>query len=336
MKLKPTPAGRLRFLVAGGILACLCACQARAQQYAVNDVGYVDLDLIAGYNLVANPLNAGDHSISNLFPTVPDGSLFVPWDKPLQTFGPTNRFVAGVGWMPGTVQLPGGEGAFLWVPRATRVTFVGEPWLWLLAGCTTFPVGTTISSIWPLLTCGFCGGFTDPCPITITPPDGLTVARWDRVGQRFLDGDMYLSGFGWLPEEPRLAPGEAALFQSPAPFSLRSPATGGMAQSVRLVKPWLSGTNFSMQFWGQGPVSHSLQRTTNLSSNRWETIQTLTGPLGIGWITVTDPAATNAVCFYRLDCLRLLKSLAERRRLQLPVPRRGWRFLPGQSEIVAR
>lgn len=303
MKLKPTSAGRLRFLVAGGILACLCASQAPAQQYAVNAVGYVDLDLIVGFNLVANPLHAGDHSISNLLPEMPDGSLFVPWDKPLQTFGPTNRFVAGAGWVPGTAQLPGGEGAFLWVPRATRVTFVGEPWSYSLASCTTFPVGATISSIWPLLGCGM---FCDPEPCAAVPPDGMTVFKWDPVAQSYLESAMFLSGVGWLPEEPRLAPAEAVLFQSPEVFRAKSPAADGWVQPVRLVNPRHGGANFQAQFWAEGSVSYRLQRTTNLDSRQWMTVLTQTGPSGGGWITVTDPAATNAVCFYRLDCLRLL------------------------------
>lgn len=304
MKFKLSPPGRLRFLVATTVLCGLCPSRAPAQTYSVNAVGYVDRDLIAGYNLVANPVNAGDHSISNLFRDMPDGSLFVPWEKSLQAFGATNRFVAGVGWVPGTAQLPGGDGAFLWVPGPTRVTFVGEPWWYSRSSCTTFPVGATISSIWPLLSCGLCVGFTDPCPID--PPDGLAVARWDPVGQRFLDSDLYLSGFGWLPEEPRLAPGEAALFQSLTPFMARAPSPAGTAPPVRLVKPWRTGTNFGFQFWAEASVNHCLRRSTDLNSNRWETVLTELGPPGGGWVTVTDPVATNATCFYRLDCLRLL------------------------------
>jgi hypothetical protein len=295
--------GRRSCLVAATILSFLFVLQSTAQRYSVNAIGYVDVDLVAGSNLVANPLNAGDPSVSNLFRALPDGSLFFAWDKSLQTFGPTNRFVEGVGWVPGTAALPGGEGAFLWVPQATRITFVGEPW-WSNLGCTTFPAGATISSIWPLLSCALCGGFTDPC--WVDPPEGTTVSRWDPVGQRFLEGNLFLPGSGWLPEDPRLAPGEAALFESPAAFMARVPTSGTFAQSVRVIRPWRRGTDFGFQFWAEGSVTHCLRRTANLNSNQWETVLTQAGPPGGGWVTVSDAGATNSACFYQLDCLRLL------------------------------
>jgi len=47
-------------------------------RYSVNVVGYSDADFVAGSNLVANPLNAGNNTLSNLFDGVPSGSLLFP------------------------------------------------------------------------------------------------------------------------------------------------------------------------------------------------------------------------------------------------------------------
>jgi hypothetical protein len=47
-------------------------------RYSVNVVGYSDADFVAGSNLVANPRNAGNNTLSNLFDGVPSGSLLFP------------------------------------------------------------------------------------------------------------------------------------------------------------------------------------------------------------------------------------------------------------------
>jgi hypothetical protein len=312
MKLALSSGGRLNLLVAVTVLVCLNAAPASAQVYSVNAVGYVDVNLAAGSNLVANPLNAGDNSISNLFRAVPAGSLYYPQDPASPDSGTTPRFDEAVGWVPGSAQLPGGAGAFLWLPQATRVSYVGEPWLSTLSSCARIPAGESVSAIWPLLSCG--GWICPDPPCSAVPPDGFGVARWDPARQQFLAPIIYIDGFGWLGSdldisEPRLAPGEAALFLSPSSFWVRAPGNAGMTASVQIHGPRRAGADFSFRFQAQSAVSYSLLRCSNLASNAWETIATQAGPPGGGWVDVADPAATNAACFYRLDCLRLFNSL---------------------------
>jgi uncharacterized membrane protein len=48
-----------------------------AQVYSVNAVGYVNVAVAKGYNLIANPLNnQGGNKVSVLMPTAPNGTTF--------------------------------------------------------------------------------------------------------------------------------------------------------------------------------------------------------------------------------------------------------------------
>src|SRR5689334_17990722 len=84
--------------------------------YSVNALGYVDLNLAPGMNLIANPFSASDNSVSNLFRGVPDGSYFLPWNAPSGGFGPTNYFTESSGWTDPTFTLLSPNGGFLSVP----------------------------------------------------------------------------------------------------------------------------------------------------------------------------------------------------------------------------
>ena len=122
-----------------------------AQVYSVNAVGYVNVSLKPGYNLVANPLVAEDNSIGSLFKNfqtgVPPGTkvfklvdgkfLTATWDDIDSKFIPES--VAAELTLPGDgvfVYLTGGE--------EKTLTFVGE----VQQGdvCTYIPRGYSIKS----------------------------------------------------------------------------------------------------------------------------------------------------------------------------------------------
>ena len=88
-------------------------------RFSVNAVGYVDANFVAGSNLVANPLNAGNNTISNLFRGVPHGSVCLPWDRNSAAFAVSNTYHAVSGWTDpsATVVIP--NGGFLRLPSAT-------------------------------------------------------------------------------------------------------------------------------------------------------------------------------------------------------------------------
>jgi len=126
-------------IIAAGVAA------SQAQVYSVNAVGYVNVTLKPGYNLIANPLNGTNNAVSTVLPAggLPDDTTLLTWNQGLQDFNQAD-FVAGGVWynqagLPsGTVVAPG-KGIFVQLPAGPNVTatFVGE----VPQGATTNPIG---------------------------------------------------------------------------------------------------------------------------------------------------------------------------------------------------
>ncbi len=93
--------------------------------YSVNAVGYVNVDVPAGYSIIVNPLETSDNTLAGLLPvgSVPRFSQILKWDAGgfvIYTMGTT-------GWGAGaTATLNPGEGAFINVAAAQTITFIGE------------------------------------------------------------------------------------------------------------------------------------------------------------------------------------------------------------------
>jgi hypothetical protein len=168
--------------------------------YSVNAVGYVNVSLNPGFNMLANPLNSGDNSLSTILPSAPDGTVVYKFD-PGTGFENANTFFAGVGWLPDNTLSPG-EGAFVYNPTsdAVTVTFVGEVPQGDLKN--PVPAGFSIKSSQvpqeaTLTDLGFPAG------------DGDTVYQFDSATQAYKDAVTYFAGVGWLPSEPSPKVGEA-------------------------------------------------------------------------------------------------------------------------------
>jgi hypothetical protein len=97
-----------------------------AQVYSVNAVGYINVDLCAGYSIIANQLDAGagNNTVGKLLVGVPDGTVVNKFNSATGTYG-VNTFEFG-DWTNPAETLAPGEAAFIKVPTAAKVTFVGE------------------------------------------------------------------------------------------------------------------------------------------------------------------------------------------------------------------
>jgi hypothetical protein len=93
--------------------------------FSVNAVGYVNVDVPKGFSMIANPLDAGagNNTVAKLFAGVPDGTTVFQYSPASGWAG--NTLDLGEWGNPNAVLAPGG-GAFIRVPSATKVTFVGE------------------------------------------------------------------------------------------------------------------------------------------------------------------------------------------------------------------
>jgi hypothetical protein len=196
-----------------------------AQVYSQNAVGFYTLNLVAGFNLVANQLNNGDNGINTIMPAtapVPDGSSLLTWNKTTQLFNPADTFFGGSGWFdenlnPSTTVVSPGAGAFIQLPigSSASVVLVGDvpqgvnPTPLTLALSPGFQI---VSQLTPqslgLEATGFPAG------------DGDSLLPWDAAAspQKYKPALTYFGGTGWVDEnlqivDPTPAIGEAYFYQ---------------------------------------------------------------------------------------------------------------------------
>ncbi len=160
---------------------------AQVAVYSVNVVGYVNVDVPAGFSIIANQLdNKKGNMLGDLISGVPTGTTIYKFNG--ASFD-SSIFIEGLGWSPDASLAPG-EGAFINADAATKVTFVGE----VMTGPKTvaIPAGFSIkSSILPIS----------------ESLDGVGVGFPAQTGDTvyFFRGGAYLSsifieGLGFSPE----------------------------------------------------------------------------------------------------------------------------------------
>ena len=145
--------------------------------FSSNVVGYVNLDLVPGWNMIANPLDAGVNTLEALIQGVPDGTSVMKFQDGGFTTA-SNYDELFEAW-EFDYSINPGEGFFINVPEACTVTFVGEvkagthsvaiPAGWSMAASPT-PVAGTLDEI----------GFAAP-----VVEDGDSVMAWNPAKQGY-------------------------------------------------------------------------------------------------------------------------------------------------------
>jgi hypothetical protein len=199
-----------------------------AQVYSVNAVGYVNVTLKKGYNLVANPLSVGANKLSDIFPAtsnLPDDSTVVIWDAAAGTIGGfeanTPIFFQGVGWIPdGEAVLPPGKAFYLQIAATApnpeyTVTFVGE----VMQGSLSNPVAvgnrySALASQVPQ-----AGKVTTDLGLAGAADD--TIFVWDKATGGFASKTyLFIEGSGWFDgadfAEPVIGVGDGFFLQRAA------------------------------------------------------------------------------------------------------------------------
>ena len=117
---------RTKTLLLAAVLSAAGAATSLAQVYSVNAVGYVNVNLTAGFNLICNPLkNTAGNQLNNILPlTDADVGTLVYWYS-AGAFQSSTYLGTAIGWTPNQAINPG-TGIFINVPAAKTVTFVGE------------------------------------------------------------------------------------------------------------------------------------------------------------------------------------------------------------------
>lgn len=213
------------FLFTAALLAAGVGASMAQSVFSVNAVGYVNVTLRTGFNLVANPLNGTNNSIQTIMPTAPDSTVLFRFNKATQSYFAADTYfdlpAPDGGWYDGafaksTTVINPGEGFFLKNPSgATTLTFVGD----VPQGALTNSIGSQYgfySSIVPqsasLDSLGFPG------------TDSMNYYSWDAVNQRYNQALTYFAlpapDNGWYDGafakvNPTPAVGEGFLIYNP-------------------------------------------------------------------------------------------------------------------------
>jgi uncharacterized membrane protein YvlD (DUF360 family) len=178
-------------LVAAGVASSM----AQSNVYSVNIVGYVNLTVKPGFNLISLPLQNADATssinsvLTNTSPVVPAGAFVSTWNAAGATFnqavyaGGDGNWYDATGTVLVTNPLPPGQGFFLNLPSVANggvsnltITLVGS----VLTGTNTYPVNKGL---------GFYGNFlpisgditTNGFPVV----DNSYLNQWNQAGQSY-------------------------------------------------------------------------------------------------------------------------------------------------------
>jgi len=189
--------------------------------YSLNVVGYVNVTVAQGFNMIANPLDDGAGNIlDNLIPTTADGSTVYAFANPGGYTGA--NYTDGVGWDDsGSVSVPPGKGFWFQAGSATNITFVGT----VVQGTTTNtqPAGfNLIASVAPVakqLGYTVASGETTTNTWFFQAGDGDTAYTFANPGG--YSGFNYTEGLGWDAgangDGPSIGVGQGFWIQRAAP-----------------------------------------------------------------------------------------------------------------------
>jgi len=224
-------------LLAAAALAVSLATSQAAPVYSQNVVGYINLPMTSGYNMVAVQFAIGTQTADVVFPNLPDGTYMSTWTGTAYTY---NIYDTGGGstppansWYMSDYSTPTnpptvvpGQACFLQLPSPTVNTFVG----------TVVPnIGSTytvnlktgynlIGSVIP-----FTGSISSSI-YNFSPPDGTYLSTWNGNGYTYTIYDTgggstppanswYMSDYSTPTNPPSLNLGQGFFLQIPSNYA---------------------------------------------------------------------------------------------------------------------
>lgn len=207
---------------------------------------------------MAQPLVSGTNRIGELWPLVPEGTVFWPYHNPTRTWGTVKTYRLGVGWVPGTAIIPRGEGGYLHTWEAFTLATEGRMDLPDLpvplpgAGCilqgSQLPESASYAR--------FMGA---------SPPDGTRTFGWNGAAWSISEFDSGL----WLGGEPELELGEAlwVCTNGAVPHQHNAPPTlSQLADRTVLKNQILIVTNLVVRDVETAPTNLAIHATSSHSA----------------------------------------------------------------------
>jgi hypothetical protein len=205
------------FLLSAAVIAAGLSVASAQSVFSVNAVGYVNVPLVAGFQIIANPLNNSNNLLSEILPSVANNTTVYRFNPTNQTFYNASTFFLDPGpppvgvWFPDAKLAPG-EGAFFSSPVAQTLTFVGE-----------VPQGNLVNSVPPNYSLRSSivpqsGGISSVLGLTAENND--TVYFFNPANQGYGAALTYFVDPGpppvgvWFPSEPTPAVGQGFWFKN--------------------------------------------------------------------------------------------------------------------------
>jgi hypothetical protein len=202
-------------LLSAAVLTAGLSASTAQSVFSVNAVGYVNVPVVQGYQIIANPLNNSNNLLSVVLPSVANNTKIYRFNPASQTYGaPSSFFVddeTNIGsWSPDAAVVPG-EGIVLFSPVAATLTFVGEVPQGNLSN--TLPPNFSIrSSIVPQ-----SGGISSALGLAPAPNDVIyffnpATQTYQAPFTFFFDDETNVGA--WSPSEPSVAVGQGFVFKN--------------------------------------------------------------------------------------------------------------------------
>jgi hypothetical protein len=164
---------------------------AQAQSvYSQNTVGYVNLSLGTGFTMIANPLNNTTNDLATILTNVPNSTAIYLYNPSTLGYTPST-FRSSTGKWTADLVLNPGAGAFINLPSAATVTFVGNVPTGTLKN--TIAVGFSIQSY--------------PIPVSVavtnsivslpTPNNGDSIYAFGNTAQAYTPYSYNTARGGW-------------------------------------------------------------------------------------------------------------------------------------------
>ena len=191
---------RTKLLLITAAIGAASTLALNAQVYSVNAVGYINLDLKDGINLVANQLDNGNgNTVADILDGVPGGTIVYKFQAD-GSYAINTYDADFTEWTDPTMTLDPGVGFWVSVPTSTTVTLVGE----VPQGTLVNPIKAglnLVSSIVPQ-----AGKLVADLAYPVAGGD--VVYQWDATHSAYVISS-YDADFGeWSPSEPAIAVGE--------------------------------------------------------------------------------------------------------------------------------
>jgi len=209
------------------MLCCFCLA-AHGQVYSGNIVGYINLELYAGNNLVANQLASSDDTLNTIFQSgVPEGTTFTEWNASTQQYLPASVYDATTGWSI-NYSWGYGQGGLLNSPTTFTDTFLGTVWPGYDFNAPFVPPLVANNGA-QLLACVLPIAATYYDVMGRDPQNGDSVTTLDGPSQTSIT-TTFENGT-WNNGTPLLTVGQAAIFDDSFNYSadaLPAPEPGGL------------------------------------------------------------------------------------------------------------